>query len=350
MNKKAERGQFFTIINPFDNIIFKNWLNLLPKNIKFIEPFAGSNNIVKMIKDMGYENEWSCYDISPSKDNVCPEIKIKRRNMLSNYPKISGAVITNPPYLAKNSATRMGLNFPKTTYDDLYKISLENMLKQHDFVAAIIPESFFTQNLFHERLYAIISLTDKIFNDTNCPVCLTLFIPTNKKKKLNLEKNDFNIYEGEKFLGKFNDFITYYNNLVDYGKNIICYNNISNWSFNEPNGEISLFGIDNTYEESIFFDIGEKIENTKIKNTSRGITKIKNDYVTDRVNRDKIIELSNNILKDFREKTCDIFLTCFRGLRKDKKYRRRLDFKIAKAILTKATIILLSNNKEEEIN
>ena len=47
-------------------------------------------------------------------------------------------------------------------------------------------------------------------------------------------------------------------------------------------------------------------------------------------------EVANELLATYREKTQDVFMTSFKGLRADGKYRRRLDFKTARAILAKA--------------
>jgi hypothetical protein len=48
---------------------------------------------------------------------------------------------------------------------------------------------------------------------------------------------------------------------------------------------------------------------------------------------DDLIDESNGILKEIRNMTQDVFLTSFKGIRKDGKYRRRLDFGIARLIL-----------------
>ena len=61
-----------------------------------------------------------------------------------NYPVGYDVAITNPPYLAKNSATRRKLKYSYPEYEDLYQKCLEVMLEKTQFVAAIIPESFIT--------------------------------------------------------------------------------------------------------------------------------------------------------------------------------------------------------------
>ena len=42
----------------------------------------------------------------------------------------------------------------------------------------------------------------------------------------------------------------------------------------------------------------------------------------------------NKRLKKLRRETEDVFMTSFKGLRSDGKYRRRLDFKLAKDLIS----------------
>ena len=173
-NTKKENGQYFTINNPFKLEIFKSWFKYVYKNDIILEPFAGANNIVRLVNEIFPKTKFISFDIDTTFKNVYPKVKIKKRDTLKNFPDGYNIIITNPPYLAKNSATRNNLFYPDIKYDDLYKYTLEIMLKNVDNVAAIIPESFITSGLFIDRLYAVTSLTTKMFNDTECPVCLAL--------------------------------------------------------------------------------------------------------------------------------------------------------------------------------
>jgi hypothetical protein len=313
VNKKA-KGQFFTIANPFDNDLFLEWFNNIPniKNKLLLEPFAGSGNIVRMLQDIGFKNQWVCFDIEPL---TIKGLLIKEQDTLKNYPKGFSVAITNPPYLAKNSATRNNLPFPTTKYDDLYKVCLEVMLNNTKYVAAIIPESFITQGLFHNRLYGVVSLTCKMFEDTDCPVCLALF-NDNKTK-------DFAIYSDKKEIGHYQQI----------KQSLIKPKNSLSLSFNNPKGKIGLFGIDNTKESSIKFVSGDCIKPNIVKPTSRAITRIGIDTNNTNIDYESLIDTANKILNDYRESTYDLFLTAFKGLRKDNRYRRRLDYKNAKKIL-----------------
>lgn len=317
-------GQFYTIVNPFNNDLFYKWIDTIDnfKNTEILEPFAGANNIVKMINDLGYKNQWACYDIEPGEINNFPSFTVNKKDTLLEYPSHYIVAITNPPYLAKNSATRSGLPFPKTDYDDLYKYSLYIMLKNTQYVAAIIPESFITQGIFHNRLFGIISLTSRMFDDTDCPVCLALFVPEEKKSNIKLDINDFFIYKENVSKGKFSDI---------KAKRIKA-KSLNDWKFNVPNGEIGLFAIDNTKTKSIKFVLGTEIDSYKIKVSSRGVTRIKG--LPEYVNINIFIKEANKEIDNFRKNTNDLFLTAFRGLRKDGYYRRRLDFNLAKEILS----------------
>lgn len=320
---KKMKGQFFTITNPFNHDLMFKWIALIPnfKSSILLEPFAGCNNILDMLEEIGYKNKWKCYDIDPKTVILTENSKypVEERDTLVNYPSGYDIAITNPPYLSKSSATRSDIQFPETKHNDLYKLSLEKMLQNNKYVAAIIPESFLTQELFHNRLFGVISLTMRMFADTDCPVCLALFIPEEEKEDI----NDFLIYSNEQLIG----------NYLNIKEELTISNLNINFKFNDPNGEIGLIAIDNTKTNSIKFVLGETIESDKIKVSSRSITRIS---INENINIELLINKANEILIEERERTSDLFFTAFKGLRIDGKYRRRLDFNNAKRILTKA--------------
>ncbi len=340
--EQKRNGQFFTITNPFNHNLFFEWISIINNfhNKTILEPFAGTNNIIDMLNELGYENNWECFDIDPkccllTKNDSYPVIQ---KDTLNNFPIISAnneifeIAITNPPYLSKTSATRNKFDFPNTNFNDLYKLSLNIMLKNIKYVAAIIPESFLTQNLFHNRLYGVVSLTTKIFNDTECPVCLALFIPTEEKSKNNLMENDFKIFSNHITIGNFLEIKKF----LELPKLNI------DFKFNDRNGSIGLIGIDDSKSNSIKFVSGDKINSNNIKVSSRSISKISFNNIYNLDVKD-IINKANEILNKERIETSDLFFTAFKGLRIDGKYRRRIDFKNAKRILTKAIEDLLND-------
>jgi hypothetical protein len=305
-NKRIQ-GQYFTQYNPFENDGFLEWAeqcNL--KNQTILEPFAGANNLIEMLKNMGFCNDFVSFDIEPQNNNV------KHRNTLTDFPRNYNVCITNPPYLAQNSAKRRGLSYAQTKHDDLYKYALELCLKNCENVAAIIPASFLNANIFRNRLSYYILLNTKMFDDTDCPVCLALF---------NKRADDVKIYD-EHYIGLLSEL----EKKIPEGKNI-------EMKFNSPTGNLGLIAIDNTKEPSIKFIEGEKIQASKISVSSRSITRIQ-------INRSltTIIDKLNDRLKEFRQETYDIFLTPFKGLRKDNKYRRRLDYALARKLISEVVL------------
>lgn len=338
---KKEKGQFFTEGNPFILDPFREWFKLLPKNAKLLEPFAGSNNLIKMIDNIFGYHEWGSFDIEPPEKNNFPDVKTVRLDTVKDMPGGYDAIITNPPYLARNSATRSGIKFAsENKYDDLYKFCLEKMLEKYDYVAAIIPESFITSGQFREKLYAVISLTQAMFKDTDCPVCVAMFVPVVLKRK-KMREDDFLVYQ-------LNDRLGYFSELNrDRGLTANCFLTMK---FNDKKGEIGLRGVDNTRTNSIEFVRGETINPERVKNTSRAVTRISIDVDLSKNELDQVIEIANQILKDYRLATKDVFMTSFKGMRADGKYRRRLDYGEAKKILTMAVIKVKNDLGKEKFD
>jgi hypothetical protein len=300
---KRELGQYYTVENPFSLGPFKKWAKIAGlKNETILEPFAGANNIITLLHKLNYAKHFKSYDIAPNNDDVM------YRDSLLDFPKDHKICITNPPWLAKNSATRRGLPFPNPEFDDLYKFALSKCLDNCEYVAAIIPESFITANIFHNRLTCVISLTYEMFSDTDAPSCLALFNP-----KLSY---DFEVYCNNKKLGMYYDM----QRLIPQPANDY------NIKFNSQDGNLGLFAIDDTNTASIRFCDVKELRDYEVSNSCRSITKIK-------VNKKICIDSLNNMLADFRNRTNDVFLTAFKGLRKDGMYRRRLDFGLARRII-----------------
>lgn len=321
---KRLHGQFFTVTNPFNVDPFHKWLKAIPcwEELVFLEPFAGANNIVTMIQDLGYGNTWASFDIDPAPaEQNATDVKVVQRDTLKNYPVGYDIAITNPPYLAKNSATRRGLPFHGDKYDDLYKVALDVMLSSTPYVAAIIPESFITQSLFHNRLAAVISLTCKMFEDTEVPVCLALFIPAENKE----DPADFMVFAENRVLGSYKELRSHLEAFTAAGLS---------WRFNDPQGLIGIHAVDGQKEASIRFVAGDTIPSEEVKATSRSVTRVGANFPVHLA--DKIIVEANRLLQLRRERTKDTFMTAFKGLRKDGRYRRRLDFAQARELLNLA--------------
>ncbi len=174
---KRQSGRFYTEGNPFVSSPFLNWVekNGLDSE-EVLEPFAGRNNLVRALRQVGLAKTFSSFDIQPTDDEVA------YRDTLKDFPAGFKFCVTNPPWLARNSAKRRGLLFPETEFDDLYKHAVDICLKNCEHVAAIIPATFLQSGLFRGRLSTVIFLHDQsMFVDTENPACLALFDGISKR-------------------------------------------------------------------------------------------------------------------------------------------------------------------------
>lgn len=321
MNKR-QNGQFFTTTNPFVNEAFVDWLENVNRTViplpTLIEPFAGSNNIVWMIRELDFDNPWAAYDIQPPDENSAEDVEVQIRDTINDFPAGYKVAITNPPYLAKNSAANRGLVYGGGEYEDLYQKALAVMLKNVDYVAAIIPETFIKQNLFHDRLHAVISLNCEMFEDTAHPVCLALFVPVADKT----EKDNFEIWRGDQAVGSYKKLESFLKTPTQQ----------MDWKFNDPLGTVGLKAADSAKAADIEFVMGSTIPSSSIKHSSRHNTRISLLDITD-TEVESLIKIANKLLKARRKATKDVFMTAHRGLRIDGQYRRRLDFSQARDLL-----------------
>lgn len=307
MDQNRQFGVYYTsLFNVFDNPVFLDWIakNNLAKE-KVLEPFAGSNSIIEMLQELGLARQFTSYDINPQHN------QITQRDTLKEYPKGYKLCITNPPWLYKSSAIRRGLKYPQTMHDNLYKYALELALQNNQYVAMLIPASYINSGIFFDRLSNFIFINKPLFEFTDNPVCLALF---NKSPSA-----DFNIYSDNKLINTYNALL----------QHIPPKNNLE-ITFNDPKGDLGLIAIDNTKAPTIRFCRGVELKQYDIKTTSRSITRISIQNISA---TDNLIHHLNNRLMHFRELTDDIFLTAFKGLRADGKYRRRLDYSLANRLI-----------------
>lgn len=297
-------GRFYTCGDPFSHVAFQQWATLagLPQT-PVLEPFAGSNNLIKMLRASGLCGDSESFDIAPADDEV------QMRDTLADFPKGFRACVTNPPWLARNSATRRGLPYPQTRHDDLYKHCLAACLSHCEYVAALVPESFIRSGLFLHRLSAFVSLNSGMFSDTDHPVGLALFAP---------RAEETIVYCGAKRIGVLSRLKNCLPPASGGGGEIL---------FNAPDGNLGLIGLDNNFRASIRFCEAAELDGYEVRQSCRAITKIK-------VRGRPQIGAYNRFLDSFRKSTMDVFLTAYRGLRKDGFYRRRLDYGLARDIIS----------------
>ncbi len=303
MNNKRIFGQYFTRYNPFMLNPFVEWAETLSlKNEVILEPFAGENSLIEFLVANNMCNRYISYDIEPS------ALDVHYRDTLRDFPQGFKICVTNPPWLAKNSATKMKIPFYAGKYDDLYKYALHKCLNHCDYVVAIIPESFIRANLLQDRLDTFISLTSNTFDDTTHPVSLALFNPH--------KTDDIKIFRDNIFVG----------NLSELAKKRPPVMNSKDIAFNVQNGNLGLIALDNCKEASIRFCEPQELGNYIVKKHGRHIT------ILDVPFKVRISDY-NEVIKDFRKKTQDVLMTSYRGVRKDSFYRRRLDWQLARDII-----------------
>lgn len=318
MQSKRELGQYYTRENPFNHPLFREWMDLThyDDGQTILEPFAGANNILKLMDESGYHNPWKCYDIAPPDENVFPKYKVEYRDTIESFPTGYKICVTNCPYLGKSSARRRKIPYPWEE-DDLYKVCLNRMLDNCEYVAAIIPESFITANIHKEKFWGVVSLTCKMFSDTDCPVCLAMFTPEGSDKT--------RIYSNEVYLGTIEELSSI---------SLTSDTKYHDWVFNDKNGSIGVKTVDNQKEDDCKFFDGDLISPEDIKVSSRSFTRVSG--LPEEIDKKTFFDKCNKILKDYRAATKDVLMTSFKGLRSDGKYRRRLDFRTVRCILNRA--------------
>ena len=307
MGNKRQRGQYYTRRNPFAHEAFRVWARIagLP-SASVLEPFAGANYIIEHLREARLCEESASFDIDPAAEGVVC------RDTLSDFPRGFDVCVTNPPWLAKNSARRRGIPFPETAHDDIYKLALERCLEHCGHVAALIPESFIRSRLFRDRLWGFISIRDGLFDDTGHPTGLAMFLPNKTRSTM--------VWAGEKKL----DYLW----KIEQNRPKPCKSG-RKVKFNVPEGNVGLRAIDNTRVASIRFCHPKELGSYEVRGTCRSITKLRVEGAVE-------IERWNNKLEEFRQLTHDVLMTAFKGIRADGMYRRRMDWDLARGIIQDA--------------
>ena len=309
MNAKRTRGRFYTAGNPFTLAPFREWANRagLPGK-RVLEPFAGANGLIKMLRELSLCEDAASYDITPAGRDV------RRRDTLAGFPSGFEVCVTNPPWLARNSATRRGLPYPGGGYGDLYQRCLKLCLDHCPHVAALVPASFLQSGLFRERLQRYILLHRILFDDTENPVCLALFGPE--------PAATVHIYHDEEYVG----------DLRALARRLPVEKRRRELKFNDPGGMLGFISFDAARAPSIRFCDADEIKDYSIKTSSRFVTRIGG---CGQVTPARISQLNRDIAA-FRRGTADVFLTPFKGLRRDGQYRRRMEFALARKFINAA--------------
>jgi len=312
--EKLSRGVFYTQGNPFVFEAFRRWYAAARPRMPLLEPFAGVGRIPKLVAEAGFEASWDLYDIDRRLAGV------RHNDSLASYPQGYEMTITNPPYLSLHQAKRKGLGVRREDfrgYPSLYLVAVKEALEACPYVAMIIPESFITSGYFRERLEHFVSLPFQMFDDTEMPTALVMWGPE--------ESDDFEIWRADQRLGR-------YSQLGAEPEATPCAERLR---FNDRQGTVGLRAIDDTRKPTIRFCPASEIAPERIKHTSRMLTRISvKDLEQGR--EPELIDAANQLLWEWRERTEDVLLTAFKGVREDGRFRRRLDFARARALLSQA--------------
>lgn len=318
MTRKLEQGVFFTEGDPFTLTAFQEFANvcgLRPYGTSVIEPFAGSNNLIDML-DTHFLFDSLSFDINPQSKSVLEWDSIKEfPPHWNNYPRI---VVTNPPWLARNSAKRQGLAFPDTTHNDLYKLCLDRCLDAVPYVAALVPASFITSSYdCRRRLLSYTLIHSPMFLDTEHPTALVCFGESSYDQP--------SIYYDDEYI----------NTLDSLHSFMPATRTDREIKFNDPYGQIGLKAFDGVRDlDEIEFCNGYDIEASKVTGSSRCYTRM-SMKMSDReqMNPDDFIAMANDVLQTYRTKSRDTLLTPFKSKNNSGKYRRRITYKQAAKFL-----------------
>lgn len=188
MTKKRLNGQFFTTKSDYILSGFSKYI----KNKDVVDPFAGNKDLILWAKRHG-ARKIRGFDI----DTKYVDNKIVFRNDSINNGKKYNFVLTNPPYLHKNKATkdvkRKFFDGKNSGFEDLYQISINAILNSNEGIL-IVPLNFLSaenskriRNIFFDR-FRIIKLnifSEQVFEDTAYNVVSFYF-----KKKENCSQNN----------------------------------------------------------------------------------------------------------------------------------------------------------------
>ena len=306
MSKKVELGQYFTRQATWYDDIVKAFTSGYER---IIDPFAGDGDLLKV-----FDTATAGYDIDPT-------LNWTHNDSLAGIPTAEprDICVTNPPYLAKNSARKRKLEepfryfdaFPE--FDDLYQLAIHQCLRAFDRVVAIIPETYISTSHFKDRLVFVNIIEDEMFSDTECPVLVAGWDKD--------PSPDFLVYKNSRLVGSWNTIEATLPHLA----------NSVTMKFNDPEGTLGVICFDSTSEKSIRFDHGDIVPKEEIKHTSRAKTRIMMNGVSQ-----ELIDECNRILGTIRETSKDVIMSPFKGNTKAGERRRRLDFALARRIINAA--------------
>ena len=356
--KKRQLGQFFTtnsdyILQGFEKNI---------KDKKVIDPFAGSQDLIKWARKNGAKSV-----IGLDLDSKLIDNKNVFYNDSINNPKKYNFVITNPPYLHKNKASLetkdIYFSGQNSFFEDLYQISLKSIMDSEEGIV-IVPLNFlsaenskkirdiflnkfeitrlniFTEQVFDDTTYNVISFHYKKKNEYENNMIFNAFIFPNKHK-IKIELNaEYGWQLGGEFISRINstkNILGIYRltikDLKDGPISVrLAFNNIKDVKDHKLNSTLKK-AIDNNilFLRAIDSKNGKKIQLEDIRNykvyglvgkeTSRNMAYLIFKKPLSINEQKELIKLFNEELQEAREKHLSLFLTNFRD-----NNRKRISF------------------------
>jgi len=376
MTKKRLNGQFFTT-NP--DYILEGFSRYI-KGKDATDPFAGNKDLIFWAKKHGVRKIQG-FDI----DIEYIDDKVVFRNDSINCIKKYKFVLTNPPYLHKNKATkevkRRFFNGKNSEFEDLYQVSTNAILNSDEGIL-VVPLNFLSaenskkiRDIFFNK-FQIISLNifkEKVFNDTTYNVVsfyykkakkqndkniidATIF-PDNKRVKIVLHREHHWKLGGHFFtlVHSTKNLLGVYRltekHLIEGSKELkLAYNNIKNIrSYNLDASVTKILKNNIIFLRAIDSKNGKKIQLEDIrnygvcglvgKNTSRNMAHLLFKENVDIDTQKKLILYFNEELIQNREKYFSLFLTNFRD-----NNRKRISFDFTYRFINYIYINKLSNN------
>jgi len=283
----------------------------------FLDPFAGAGHLLEVCSAR-FQRPVAGLDLHappwPSNDS------------LRRVPTTDAILITNPPFLAKHSASRKGVAgtvahyYRESGLDDLYQIALLRCLEAARFTVAILPEIFLNSACDKQSLVLVSVLERSPFEDTENPVCVACF---------DLLKKDgaqtARLFVEDRYCGAYGEIFGLRRTVAREGR----------MTFNDPAGDIALRAVDSTNPAAPIAFLPAELFDYKranIKVSSRLLTYLSVRGVpSDR--RLELIEVANRRLASLREASHDLILSPFKGNTRAGKRRRRLDYGLARTLL-----------------
>lgn len=292
----------------------------LPHISGFLDPFAGEGHLLNVCASK-FSLPIAGFDLNAA--------RWEYNDSLISIPPTQHLIVTNPPYLAKHSASRKGVAdqvqqyYESSDWDDLYQIAILRCLEAARITIAIIPETFLNSNFPKDSLVLASVLENNPFTDTTVPVCVACF-----DNSFSDGAQQAKLYVENQYCGHYGDIFCIRQKHQKNDKVI----------FNDPTGNIALRAVDSTDPNApIRFLPAEDFHyhREKIKVSSRLLTYLSIESLPCEL-RDKLITVANQKLQSLRTKSHDLILSPFKGNNRDGRRRRRLDYALARWILHEA--------------